>query len=153
MTEKELKKLGRVDLLEILIEQGKEIERLKTDLEKAEAKLKERSLKIEKAGSIAEASLLINGVYEAAQESAKQYLENIENLSQKQEEICARMEAESIARCKQMEKESMTRCEKREKECEERCMQNEAACEAAMKKVLAETGKYWKEVRSIIKGE
>jgi hypothetical protein len=40
MTEKELKKLRRVELLEILIEQRKEIIRLKRQLVKAQEELK-----------------------------------------------------------------------------------------------------------------
>lgn len=77
MTEKELKKLSRVDLLEMLLEQSRENERLREELEQVKSQLAERRIKIEKAGSIAEAALVLNGVFQAAEEAAAQYLENI----------------------------------------------------------------------------
>ena len=43
---------------------------------------KSRRIELEKAGSIAEASLRLNGVFEAAQKAADQYLENLRQLSE-----------------------------------------------------------------------
>lgn len=77
MTDKELGRLKRSELLEIMVEQGKEIERLQKRLSEAEKKLQERRLIMENAGSIAEAALKINQVFEAAQKAADQYLESI----------------------------------------------------------------------------
>ena len=77
MTDKELHKLKRSELLEIMIEQGKEMERLQRRLSEAEGKLQERRLVMENAGSIAEAALQINQVFEVAQQAADQYLESI----------------------------------------------------------------------------
>lgn len=47
MTEKELKKLSRKDLLYILVSQGKELQELKADYENAQAALKDRSIHLE----------------------------------------------------------------------------------------------------------
>ena len=44
MTDRELRKLGRRDLLELLVAQGREQESLKKELEEARAKLEERDL-------------------------------------------------------------------------------------------------------------
>ena len=87
MTDRELKKLRRVDLLEILVEQSREIERLRTELEEAQEKLESRALVMEKAGSIAEAALQINKIFEAADAAAKQYLENVMEMSGKTADI------------------------------------------------------------------
>lgn len=81
MTNKELRKLKRSELLEIMLEQQKEIERLQKELEAAEAKLEEKEILIGKTGSIAEAALQLNGVFEAAQKAADQYLYNIRKQS------------------------------------------------------------------------
>ncbi len=78
MTDKELHKLKRSELLEIMVEQGREIERLQKCLSEAEAKLQERKIVMEKAGSIAEAALQLNQVFEAAQKAADQYLESVQ---------------------------------------------------------------------------
>ena len=77
MTEKELRHLKRVELLELLVEQSKQVEELEARLQEAEEKLKNREILIETTGSIAEAALKLNGVFEAAQAAADQYLENI----------------------------------------------------------------------------
>lgn len=77
MTNKELKKLTRLQLLELLVEQGKELERLRRRAERAEEKLRKRMLLLSDAGSIAEAALRLNGVFEAAQAAADQYLDSV----------------------------------------------------------------------------
>ncbi len=84
MKEKELRRLKRVELLDMLIEQGRlvdaqreEIEKLKAQIEELNRKLEERTVSLEKAGSIAEASLQIAKVFAAAEDAAKIYLENL----------------------------------------------------------------------------
>lgn len=57
MTNEELKKLSRKDLLELLVAQGREQEKLQAELEQAKKDLREQELHIEQAGSIAEAAL------------------------------------------------------------------------------------------------
>ena len=79
MTEKELRRLSRVDLLEMLIAQSTELQECKEKLEAAEEALKNREIAVRKAGSIAEASLVLNGVFEAADRACQQYIENIHN--------------------------------------------------------------------------
>jgi len=76
MTVKELRRLSRADLLEMLIDQSKELKEVREKLEKAEAELQNREIAIHNAGSIAEASLMLNGVFEAAQAACKEYVEN-----------------------------------------------------------------------------
>lgn len=75
MTDKELRKLSRVELLEMLLEQSKEVARLQEELNKANEQLKSREILIDEAGSIAEAALQVNGIFDVAQEAADQYLE------------------------------------------------------------------------------
>lgn len=77
MTNKELKKLSRADLLKLLMLQMRENERLQAELDEANARLEDRTLRVNKAGNIAKAALEINGVMEAAQAAARQYLENV----------------------------------------------------------------------------
>ena len=102
MTERELKKLSRSDLLEMLLAQCRENEQLRAELDAANAKLESRTIALDNAGSIAEASLQLNGVFDAAQAACAQYIENIQILSQRQEQICAQMEAETKAKCDEM---------------------------------------------------
>ena len=89
MTDKELRKLKRTDLLELLIEQSKEVESLKKRIEELEAELADRRLLIYKSGSIAEAALKLNGVFEAAEAAAQDYLENIRRISEEKTQEAA----------------------------------------------------------------
>lgn len=91
MTEKELKRLSRSELLELLLIQTRERELLEEKLEEAERKLEDRQLRMEKAGDIAQAALAINGVMEAAQAAARQYLESIERMERETRQHCEEM--------------------------------------------------------------
>ena len=72
-----LKKLSRQELLEMLIESERHVEQLEKELEETRKQLEDRKIQIENAGSIAEAALKLNGIFEAAQAAADQYLENL----------------------------------------------------------------------------
>ena len=77
MTDKQLKKLSRRELLEMLILQTRKVENLEKQLEEANRKLADKRLLVENAGSLAEAVMKLNGVFEAAEKAAQQYVENI----------------------------------------------------------------------------
>ena len=77
MTEKELKRLRRADLLELLIEQTEENQRLREQLDAAQAQLADRAIRIEKSGTLAEAAVQLSGVFEAAHDACARYIENI----------------------------------------------------------------------------
>ena len=77
MTDKELQRLRRSELLEILLSQQKQIESLKKELAEAKKQIEDRKLVMARSGSIAEAALKLNGIFEAAQRAADQYLFSI----------------------------------------------------------------------------
>ena len=83
MTDKELRKLSRAELLEMLIQQIERNEELEAELKKAKTELRNRAITIENAGSLAEAALQINGVFEAADRAATQYLRNVQRMAEK----------------------------------------------------------------------
>ena len=80
MTDKELRRLSRRELLQMLLEQTSEVERLQAELDKTRAELDDRAIMLESCGNIAEASLKINRVFEAAQQAAEQYLINVRRI-------------------------------------------------------------------------
>lgn len=102
MTDRELRRLSRSDLLELLLAQRKENEQLRCMLDQAEARLADRTIKINNAGSIAEASLQLNGIFTAAQDSCQSYIDNIKLLNERQTTICQQMENETRERCDRM---------------------------------------------------
>lgn len=139
MNDKELQKLSRKDLLEMLIEQSEELEATKAKLKIAVSELEDRDISIDKAGSIAEAALQLNGIFDAAELAAKQYLDNIKKLSERQERVCQRLE-----------KESLEVANKRIAETKEKCAVLEAETKAKCTEIIAqskiEAKKYWDEV-------
>lgn len=77
MTDQELRKLKRSELLQIMIAQSKKITELQERLEEAERKLADREILLEESGNIAEAALRLNHIFEDAQRAAEQYLSNV----------------------------------------------------------------------------
>ena len=99
MTDKELRRLHREDLLQILIAQQKQIEDLQAALEDAEKALEDRKIAIEESGSLAEAALKLNDVFKAAQQAADMYVsevrERAQGLIQEADETVSRAQAEA----------------------------------------------------------
>ena len=91
MTEKELRKLNRYQLLELLMIQTERVKELETQL----AQMESRQVQLENLGSMAEASLQLSGVLEAAQKAADLYLEAAKNQAAKMEEE-AKQQAQAI---------------------------------------------------------
>ena len=81
------------DLLEMLLALSKENDQLRRTNEKLQKQLDDRSIAIENCGSLAEASLTLNGVFQAAEDACRQYLLNMEQRSAKTEEKCRELEA------------------------------------------------------------
>ena len=104
MKQKELKRLTRAELLEMLLAQTQESERLRERLENAQAQLADRELKLSQSGDLAQAAMAVNGVMEAAQAAARQYLDNIQRMERETAQIRENTE--------RLERETQERCEK-----------------------------------------
>lgn len=102
MTDQELRKLNRIELLEMLLEQRKENLKLQEQTEQLRRELADRTIMINEAGSIADASMQLNGVFEAAERACAQYIDNVKLLSARQEEACMRREQETEKKCEDM---------------------------------------------------
>ena len=92
MTQKELKRLSRGDLLEMMLSLSKENEHLRKDLHTVRQQLEDRRLTVEQSGTLADAVMQLNGVFQAAQAACEQYRLNIraqaeEALAQAQEKL------------------------------------------------------------------
>lgn len=102
MTPKELKRLSRSDLLEMLLDLSKENDRLHNENASLRAQLEDRTIAISNCGSLAEAALQLSGIFQAAQDACQQYTDNIQSRSENLEQHCRRMEQETQARCDAM---------------------------------------------------
>ena len=93
MTEKELRKLGRAELLDLLLEQAREFEALEQRLNAAEAALQSQQLQLDTWN-------IVMGVFEAAQKAAEQYQQNVERLCQEKISAAESQAQEILARAK-----------------------------------------------------
>lgn len=103
MNEKDLRKLNRYQLLELLLMQIEHNQKLEAEI----AQLREERLRLEELGTVAEASLLLNGVFEAAQKAADDYVNEARYQAQRIVER-ARMEAELFHETTVVERKNKT---------------------------------------------
>ncbi len=81
LSAKELKRLSRLDLMELLLKEVRRNKELEARNEELEKMLKNREILLSDAGNIAEAALRLNGIFDAAQKAAEDYVENVKRLS------------------------------------------------------------------------
>lgn len=134
MTDKEFRKLSRGELVDIIFELQKEQEALKRENEALRARLEDRSICLSESGSIAEAALRLNGVFDAAQKAADQYLAQIQADNAELEQKCTAALAQA-----QKQADAMLSQARREAEaCRAEAERDAAACrEQAQKETAA----------------
>lgn len=82
MTDKEFRKLSRSELIDIIFELQQRYETIQNENNRLKKALEKRELNIANAGSLADAVIKINGVFEAAQAAADQYLLSVKAQSE-----------------------------------------------------------------------
>ena len=112
MPQREFRKLKRLDLVDIIYQLQEELEEQKRVNEELRRRLAERELKIEKAGSIAQAALDLNGVMEAAQKAADQYLVSVMGSVWKRELEARQMTADAAEEAERIIAGARTQAEK-----------------------------------------
>lgn len=101
MTEKDLKKLNRYQLLELLIAQTDRADKLQAKLDATENQLANQELQISSLGSIAEASLQLKGVFQAAQDAADMYIDAAKMRADEIEEAAHKKAAEILVQAQE----------------------------------------------------
>ncbi|MDO4623362.1 MAG: hypothetical protein Q4B22_10465 [Eubacteriales bacterium] len=139
MTDKELRRLKRENLLALLVDSETANRELRQQLQEEREKneelhrqLEDRQIKIEEAGNIADASLKVNRIFEEAQAAAKDYLDNIRSLEERKEKEFRELEEETKAKTERLLEETKTECEELRRQtgadCTEQRAQTKAEC-------------------------
>ena len=81
----DLKKLSRLELLEILLEQSKRIEELEEQVNILNTEINSKKIEINEIGSLAEASLKVTEIFKSADEAANIYINNVKEKSKEEE--------------------------------------------------------------------
>ena len=142
MADRELRRMHRAELIEIIYALKQSEDQLKAQNAALTAQLQDRQLRLEKAGSIAQAALELNNVFAAAQAAADDYLHSVQasladtdaaanTLSQ------ARSEARRILEQAQADADALTAAS------EQKRTQTEADCKAMMEQAEQEVQQRW----------
>ena len=91
MNDREIRKLNRAQLIEIIYQLQLNQEELEAENKKLKEQLEDKRLRMNNAGNIAHAALEINNVMEAAQNAANMYLEEIREMRKETEEQCVQI--------------------------------------------------------------
>ena len=92
--QKNVRKMSRKELLEVLVLQSRKIDFLEEELAKKDKVISDRKILLKESGSIAEASLRLNDIFKIAQDSADDYLKSIEAMKIKEEKLLQKLEKE-----------------------------------------------------------
>ena len=97
MTDKEFKRLSRSQLIEIIYQLQLQIDKLGEQTQELESELKDKRLRLQSAGNIADAALEINNCFRSAQNAAEQYLNEIKAIREETEAERQRILSEAQA--------------------------------------------------------
>lgn len=108
VNDKDLRRLNRYQLLELLVAQTERADQLEKELEKMCQQINEKEIQLSNLGSIAEASLQVSGVFDVAQKAADIYLENAKIKAEKIE-AAAKEQAVQILRAAKYKESELRR--------------------------------------------
>ena len=91
MISKELKKLSRRELVDIIFQLKKNEQQKQEEIAALEEALQEKRIRISVAGSIAEAAADLTQIFSTAQKTADLYLQEIEAMKEDTQRECAAM--------------------------------------------------------------
>lgn len=99
MTDKEFKRLGRAQLIEIIYRLQLELDKANEEKQQLANELADKRIRLQSAGNIANAALEINNCLQSAQNAAEQYLNEIkvmrEETEAERQRIIAQAQAEA----------------------------------------------------------
>lgn len=111
-TEKDIKKLGRTELVDVIYQLKKSEQKLEEQVQTLQAALDEKNLRMENVGSIAEASLALTDIFSNAQTAADTYLDEIKSRRAVVEEECDKLSAEAQEKADTLLRETQAQTEK-----------------------------------------
>lgn len=123
---KDLKKLSRLELLEILLEQSKRIEELEEQISNLNIEADSKKIEIDEIGTLAEASLKLTEIFKSADEAAAIYINNVKEKTKAEEK---KIKKECLEYKRKKLEEVEKKCKKREEQAEKRLKQLEQKIE------------------------
>lgn len=119
MAEKELKKMSRTELIEIIYALQQSELALKEENAALQEKLDDKIVKIKNSGSIAEAVIVLNNIFQKAQDTADEYVESVYAAQANAKEDTEKVLAEAQAKADRIIRDAEKRKSELEKETEQ----------------------------------
>lgn len=143
MADRELRHMRRTELVEIIFALKQSEDQLKAENADLTAKLEQRQIHLDSAGSIAQAALELNHVFEAAQAAADDYLASVRSVDRDALQTQAKAEADQIlaqarAEAEQLKAQTKRECDALTEAAEHKRAQTEADCAALRAKTEQE---------------
>lgn len=132
MTDREIRHLSKAELLSIIRDQEQELQQAGERTAELQRRLEDKKTHLEACGSIAEASLQINQVFQAAQAAADQYLAEVREKHDRLDAETERLLAEARQKADAQVRAAAESCQKREEESSRRA----GACWDALQQQL-----------------
>ena len=101
MNSKELKRLSRRELVEIIYQLKKNEQEMQEEIEALKNELQDKHIRIATSGSIADAAVSISNLFSTAQTTADLYLQEITYMKEKTEKECAQKVEDTEKECAQ----------------------------------------------------
>ena len=153
MPDRELRHMRRTELVEIILALKQSEDRLRAENAALSAQLQERQIHIENAGSIAQAALELNKVFEAAQAAADEYVASVRAANKNTNAppaLCAQAEAEAQQILAQAQTEAANLKARTQQQCDaevdaaaRKRAQTEADCKAMLARTQQEIQQRW----------
>lgn len=110
MVSKELKKLSRRELVDIIYQMKKNEQLLQDEIASLQEALQDRRIHLSTAGSIAEAAISVANVFSSAQTAADLYLQEIAHMKQITQSECEKMLEDARQKSAEMISQSEKQC-------------------------------------------
>ena len=148
MADRELRRMHRAELIEIIYALKQSEDQLKAQNAALTAQLQDRQLRLESAGSIAQAALELNNVFAAAQAAADAYLHSVPASTAANTLSQARSEAKRILEQAQADADSLKaqaqqECDAMTAAAAQKRTQTEADCKAMVERAEQEVQQRW----------
>lgn len=102
MISKDLKRLSRRELVDIIYQLKKNEQEMQEEIESLKNELQDKRIRISMAGSIADAAMSVTNVFSAAQVTADLYLSEISCMKEETEKECAKKIADAKDKVKEI---------------------------------------------------
>lgn len=148
MTTKELRKLRRAELLQLLLDQVQENEQLKSRVNAMTTQLNKQRIACENAGSIAEAALALSNIFQDADQVARKYLQEVEELTARQEQELREKADQAREQADKLVADAMVAAAAVREEADACLAEAKEKAETLLENARAEADAYWDKVNS-----